>query len=387
MRARILHVVYSLEPGGMENGVINMANRLDAGQYEVGILFLEKEGGMAMRLPSHSRKFVLNKKAGLDFSILPGLARAIGKFRPDIVHTHNLGPLIYTTLARGLSQLAFQLVHGEHASMTRVDLHPKKRLQRALLYTGCQAIHTVGKHMTSELEAEGLAGQPILTLSNGVDTDRFRPVADKKGLRKGVLGLAEDCRILSLVGRFGPYKGHKTLLEAFKVVGEGHPECQLVFVGGGGELEDTIKELSRLHPFSSRIHFTGFQPDPLPYYQLSDLVVVPSENEGLSNCILEAMACGTPVLTNESCGATELVKDGTNGFINPTHQPLGLARSIQGILAKPTLELDSISAKSREFVCTYYSLDSMASAYAGLYTRYSQPDGGGSLAKMGEAQK
>ena len=372
MKARILHVVYSLEPGGMENGVVNMANKLDPCHYELGVLFLEKEGGMAGRLPHSTGKFVLMKKPGLDLGVLPSFIDALEGFRPDIVHTHNLGPLIYTALARGMARVRFQLVHGEHASLTQVDLSPKKRLQRSFLYSACQAIHTVGHHMTVELENGHLSRQPVHTLANGVDASRFCPSADGSSLKESLLGVSPGSPVLALVGRFGSYKGHKALLEAFIKIGKEHTDCLLLFVGGGGEMEEGIKGIARDHPHSGRIRFTGFQEDPLPFYQLADLLVVPSENEGLSNSILEAMACGTPVLTNNSCGATELVRDGINGFVNPTNDPGGLAASILQILGRSHKELDSISVASREFVCRYYSLEAMAAGYSVVYSRFSE---------------
>ena len=371
MKARILHVVYSLSPGGMENGIVNMANELDPGKIELAVLYLSKQGEMASRLPLRTREFILGKRPGFDLSLVPKIAHVLSSFRPDIVHTHNLGPLIYVSLSRPFTDLNFRLVHGEHASMTVKDMLPKKRFQRAILYSTCDLLHTVGMGMTQEFACSGLTTRKIYTLSNGVGTERFSPPSSKASLRRGYLGdVWPGGPVVLLVGRFGPYKGHTLLLDAFRDFGSESKDAMLVFVGGGGELESSIRALAHGHPFSDRIFFTGFKQDPLPYYQMADLVVVPSENEGLSNCILESMSCGTPVITYDSCGAHELVGENERGFLLKNNNPEMLSLIIMEVLRMPPRKLESISIAAREFVCQHFSIQSMRRNYSKVYTNY-----------------
>src|SRR5687768_3225008 len=90
---RILHVVFSLEPGGMENGVVNMAKALPPEEFDIHICCLEREGAFVARLPEPKKVYVLGKKAGVTFSTIVQLAKIIAKIRPDVIHSHNFGPL------------------------------------------------------------------------------------------------------------------------------------------------------------------------------------------------------------------------------------------------------------------------------------------------------
>ena len=98
-RIRILHVVFSLDPGGMENGLINVAERLDPDKYEVHVCCLERVGAFAERFSHKDRVYKLCKTDGFSWRSLHGLHRLLSKVKPHIVHSHNLGSLIYSSLA------------------------------------------------------------------------------------------------------------------------------------------------------------------------------------------------------------------------------------------------------------------------------------------------
>jgi len=366
MSLKVLHLVYSLAPGGMENGIVNMSNILPGEKISMEVCCLDRAGRMASRLPENCRLHVLGKKPGFDRR-LPGLLRdKIGEIRPDIIHTHNLGPLIYAALARFLGA-PVPVLHGEHASLTTTDLSFRKRLQRKLLYRLCKKIHTVGYSMTRQLDELKLSKMPVLTLQNGVDTRLFQPGTEKAQVRKQLLDLPKDCVIVGIFGRFGPYKRHEFLLEAFAREGEKLPDLHLLVVGGGGDRERMVLNKIQCHPFRSRIHAVGYKTDPVPYYQCLDLLLLPSENEGLSNCALEAMACGVPVLTNQNCGAEDFILHGVDGFVRPLVSTGDLVESLTDIFARGVLALEDISIMARKKMERDFSLDSMANNYRKAY--------------------
>jgi glycosyltransferase involved in cell wall biosynthesis len=369
MSLKVLHLVYSLAPGGMENGIVNMSTILPGEKISIEICCLERSGRMASRLPENCQLHVLGKKPGFDRR-LPGLLRdKIYEVRPDIIHTHNLGPLIYAALARFLGA-SVPILHGEHASLTTTDLSFRKRMQRKLLYRLCKKIHTVGYSMTRQLDELKLSPMPVLTLQNGVDTHLFKPSVDKAQLRKELLNLPKGFVIVGVFGRFGPYKRHEFLLDAFARAGEKLPDLHLLVVGGGGDRERMVLDKIESHPFRSRIHAVGYKTDPVPYYQCLDLLLLPSENEGLSNCALEAMACGVPVLTNQNCGSEDLILHGVDGFVRPLVSPGDLVDSLTDIFAKDVLALEDISIMARKKMESDFSLDSMANNYRKAYFNF-----------------
>ena len=103
-------------------------------------------------------------------------------------------------------------------------------------------------------------------------------------------------------------------------------KLHLLVAGGGGELEDDIAFVAQKHSHGHRIHALGFLEDPLSCYQCLDLLVIPSANEGLSNCALEAMSCEVPVLSNLNCGSEELITDGQDGIVREINSPDALAK-------------------------------------------------------------
>ena len=360
---KILHVVNSLDPGGMENGVVNLARALETRDFQSHIACLERRGVFADRLPASSEVLLLGKSGGFSPRATWHLAQGISRLRPDIVHSHNLGPLIYSGLAT-LAGRRCALVQGEHSQLTEEERQPRRLRQRHWLYRGCRAVHTVSAAMRDELISCGFPAHKITAIANGVDTARFTP-GDKMAARR-MLALPEDALSIGIVGRFGPYKRHGQLLDALEEIAPRHPRVHLLFAGGGGSEEANVTERARTSRFHSQIHLLGFQSDPLAAYQALDLLVIPSVNEGLSNAALEAMACGVPVLGRSGCGHEQIITPGVDGWITPLETPADLAARLTEILAEPSRLVD-FGRNARKKVAAQFALESMIAAYEQLY--------------------
>jgi glycosyltransferase involved in cell wall biosynthesis len=360
---RILHVVNSLAPGGMENGVVNLARGLEKRGFETHVACLEQRGAFADRLPAASQVVLLGKSGGFSPGAAWRLARAMAPIQPDIVHSHNIGPLIYSGLAT-LGGRRCAWVHGEHSQLTDEERQPRRLRQRRLFYRGCRAIHTVSVALREELIAAALPAQRLVAIANGVDTERFSP-GDRTAARQA-LSLPADAVCIGIVGRFGPYKGHLQLIAAFEQIAPRFPHAHLLIAGGGGSEEAAV--VRRVENSGSRpsIHLLGFQDEPRACYQALDLLAVPSTNEGLSNAILEAMACGVPVLARPDCGHEQIISPGQDGWICPLESPAALAARLEEILAHPTRLVD-FGRNARKKVVSQFSLESMLTAYEQLY--------------------
>lgn len=353
----------------MENGVVNIANYIDRSKFEISILCLANKGALSKRLNPEIKIFKLEKKCGFDIGLVEDILDVFKEYKPDVVHTHNLGPLIYVTLACLLCK-GIRLIHGEHASLTDFDLIIKKKLQRLLSYKPINCLHTVGLSMTKQLKMLGLSRNYINTFTNGVDVQRCNVASSKNYECLGKTQYDEESIYVGIVGRFGKYKGHLTLLEAFNRIFDELPKVRLLIVGGGGEMEQEVHDAVRQHQYHDKIIMTGFQNNPIPYYHLIDLLVVVSRNEGLSNTILESMACGTPVLSTLSCGAEELIEDGVSGFILSEDNSWKISECVINILQKNDQELRVVKQVARQRVIDNYSLESMVGRYASAYNYY-----------------
>ena len=360
---KILHVVNSLEPGGMENGIVNMARALEARGFEIHVACLERRGAFAERLPHPGRVAVLGKSRGFSPRAALRLAREITRLRPDVLHSHNLGALIYASLATAGGRRG-ALLQGEHSQLTADELTPRRLRQRRWLYRACRAVHTVSQPMRDELLALGFSAEKISVIPNGVDPARFHP-GDRRAARRA-LALPADALCIGIVGRFGPFKRHAVLLDAFGEIAARFPAAHLLIAGTGGSEEPSIRARAQAGPHAARIHWLGFQSDPLACYQALDLLAIPSVNEGLSNVALEAMACGVPALANLGCGHEHLIASGLDGIIADLATPAALAAQLSALLAQPARLVD-FGQKARTKMLRHFSLDSMADAYARLY--------------------
>jgi glycosyltransferase involved in cell wall biosynthesis len=360
---RILHVVTSLEPGGMENGVCNLAQGLLPRGIAAHVACLERSGPFAQRLPDPAQVTVLGKGNGFSVRAVFALWRAIRRLSPDVVHTHNLGPLIYASLAT-LGGRTRPILHGEHSQLAAWELQPTRLRQRRRGYRACRKIHTVSQPQLAELLGLGFPPEKLCAIPNGVDTTRFVPAGRTASRER--LGLPGDAQVIGLVGRFGPYKGHRVLLEAFQQIAPRFPASRLVFLGAGGSEEAAIRALVSAHPASDRIHLAGFQPDPAACYPALNLLAVPSSNEGLSNAALEAMACGVPVLANAGPGREGIVTPGHDGWLGNFTAAAPLAAVLALALSEPQALVD-MGCNARLTVATHFSLGTMLDAYAQLY--------------------
>lgn len=360
---KILHIVNSLDPGGMENGIVNMARALEPRGCEIHITCLERRGAFADRLPHPDRVSVLGKTSGFSPRAAFRLAGLLTRLRPDVIHSHNLGALIYASLATGGGRRG-ALLHGEHSQLTADELSPRRLRQRRWLYRACRAIHTVSHPMRDELLALGFPAEKISVIPNGVDTAHFAP-GDRHAARRA-LGLPEDALAIGIVGRFGPYKRHTVLLAAFDEIAPRFPAAHLVIAGTGGGEEAAIRARVLASPHAARIHWLGFQSDPRACYQALDLLAIPSVNEGLSNVALEAMSTGIPALANRGCGHERIITSGLDGVIADLSTSALLATQLAEWLAQPERLVD-FGQKARSKMLGHFSIDSMAEAYADLY--------------------
>jgi glycosyltransferase involved in cell wall biosynthesis len=380
---RVLHIVDSLNPGGMENGVVNVARVLaegspgQAANYEISACCLGDRGSFAERMPDPESIVALEKAPGFQWKVVRSLAGDLKRWRPDIVHTHNLGPLIYASLATRFGK-RYPIVHGEHGVFDTENRRWKRLWQRRFLYRNCAAVHTVSPSLMEDIRGAGLQHAHLCSIRNGVDTKRFCPhpegLTEKKKARckAGFSDISEDALMIGIVGRFGAHKGHMALIEALELLLESRAKTgmnvHLVVAGDGGAIRDQVVERMRNSIQQDRIHWVGHRDDPEAIYPTLDLMVFPSSHEGLSNALLEAMACGVPVLGADACGNDEVIVDGVNGWLRDLGTAHSIAREISEIFTKP-IKLKSAGLAARRTVVNGFSVEAMADGYRHLYER------------------
>lgn len=361
----VMHVLDSLAPGGLENGVVNVARRLNGNGFDIHSACLRFRGDFAERMPEPAKVVVMGKTEGFSLKAVKALRQHILQTGAQVIHSHNLGTLIYAVLATA-GGLTHPIVHGEHGQLQPQDLTPKRMRQRRWLFKLCRSVHVVSSSVRDNLQDLGLdPRKQVVVTPNGVDSQRFSPAEDRAAARQEI-GLPADALVIGIVGRLVALKRHEMLFAAFEKLAPHWPKLHLLVVGDGGEDRERLIAAMKAHPHASRLVWAGHQNDLPKYYRAMDLLAAPSEIEGLSNAVLEAMACAVPVLAHSACGNAEVIEDGLTGFLSDIQSADMLAACIETGLKNPAL-LARCGAGARETVLKRYSMEAMADCYRKLY--------------------
>jgi glycosyltransferase involved in cell wall biosynthesis len=196
------------------------------------------------------------------------------------------------------------------------------------------AVITRSNKLSRILEQASFPREKLHTVYNGVCLDTFQP-RDQATARRDS-GLPDKARILLFVGNFYPVKNPLLLIRAFALLNSGGPPTLLV-MAGGGPLEQACRVLADHLGVADRVIFAGRKkPEEVAHLMnCADVLVVPSENEGVPNVILEAFASGLPVVATDVGGVPEVLDHGSLGSLSPAGDVPGLAAAIELQLVTP----------------------------------------------------
>lgn len=316
---RILHVVQEMRMGGAERIVLSLSSGALGAGHDVAVAAapgpLTDEVSVTFPLPLLERKMWRVPGGVRD------LRRALRRWEPDVVHCHNPGMAILTSLVtrRGSSVPAVVSVHGSPArDYPRVA--PLLRLSR-LVSVAC------GPGVAQALREQNFIVDHVI--SNAVSPP---PAPADRPTLFGEWGITEKRPLVVSVGRLVPSKGHDLVVRAVA----GVPDTALAIVGEGPERDHLEREISRLQ-LSDRVILAGERRDARAIVAAADVAVLGSaEQEGLPLVVLEAQAAGTPVVVGDILGVRDVVEDGVSGCIVRSEEE-AIANGIRGILEDPDL--------------------------------------------------
>ena len=192
-------------------------------------------------------------------------------------------------------------------------------------------VFCVSADLRDKVIALGVAPEKVFVISNGVEVDRFKRM--DKAHARDELGLDVTARLLICISRLDPEKGIDVLIDAFSLVEE--KDVQLIIIGGGTEEEKLKNQVARLE-LQDRIRFTGNVPhhEVPKWLNAGDLFVITSRNEGHPNALLEAMACGLPIVASRVGGVPEIVTSPEIGLMVEAENPRETAQAISQALVK-----------------------------------------------------
>lgn len=365
----VVHIIHTLQVGGLENGLVNLINHMPVDRYRHAIICMTESSDYRWRIHNADVEVhELHKQSGQDLHVYLRLWRVLRKLRPAIVHTRNIGTLECQAVA--LIAGVYARVHGEHGRHIN-DLEGKNvtylRLRRLFRPLITRYI-TVSRDLEQWLRNDvGVAAGKVVQIYNGVDTSRFQPAGSAA---RGILphGFAPGgALVIGTVGRMSAEKDQMTLLQAFLLARQtcGERALRLVLVGDGPD-KPRLEQVARESGAAEHVWFAGARSDVPDLLRALDIFVLPSLGEGISNAILEAMACALPVLATRVGGNPELVSDDVSGLLVTAARPDEMARAIERYARDPHL-LRSHAQAARARIQRDFSMDSMIASYMAVY--------------------
>jgi len=263
-------------------------------------------------------------RGATDVGAILQLRRLVRERAVSVVHTHSsVDSWLAGAAAKSLGR---PVVRTRHVSI------PIGR-RRALVYRLADRIITSGESVRSIVIAAGIAPERVVSISAGVDGERFHAGVSGKSVREE-LGLGQE-PVIGLVANVRGSKGHNIFLEAARAVIASEPGARFLIVGDGVGFDEVARRVTEMG-LDARVRLTGFRRDIPEVMAALDVLVLPSiRSEAIPQVIPQALAVGTPVVASTVGGSPELIRDGENGHLVPPGDPKALADAVLALLRDP----------------------------------------------------
>lgn len=360
-RIKIAHIIHRFDTGGLENGVVNLINRLDDSRYHHTIITMKGHNPeFAARINTGNVEFEnLSKQGGSDIGVFLRLNRILKRLSPDILHTRNTATLEMQLV--GWWRRVPLRIHGEHGWDVN-DMHGQNRryqkLRRFIKPFVHQYIALSKEAKDYLLDTISVKPSRVNHICNGVDHEKFVPDRTEKS------GFVFGC-----VGRLEEVKNQQLLAKAFVKVWH---HCQAkdldvkLQIVGDGRCRDQIEGILEEGGCATSFWMPGNRSDVAELMQCFDVFILPSLAEGISNTILEAMSTGLAVIATDVGGNAELVKDSESGYIVPSNDAEAMAEKMIAYSEQHGLR-EAHGKAGRELVEQKFSLQAMTASYDELY--------------------
>ena len=355
---KVLHVIDSLDLGGGQTTLLNLARFRDRSRFEWTVAPMHGRGVFKGALAKEGVEVVSLSETQWPPSYLINLPRLLRRRRFDVAHFHLFGANWIGKPLAALCGVRLRVNHDQCNDRLRTDHAWRLALDRATNLLSSHIFAVSESTRATLVGLEKIAPAKITLLPNAVDTDRFRPpTAAERSAARGELALPRDGTVVAGLGRLHPQKNWPLFLR----LAARFPEVAFVIAGTGPQ-EERLRAQA-----PANVHFAGFR-DARTVLAAADVFLLTSDYEGTPMTLLEAMACGVPPVVSAVDGCAEILADGAGGLTAPAGDDVAFAAQLGQVLGDPERRA-RIGAAARERVRQAYNARVQAGVVEQTYVR------------------
>ncbi|MEM1067830.1 MAG: glycosyltransferase [Planctomycetota bacterium] len=354
-RRRIVHISLGTDVGGMEKLLVEFARWTDPSQYDLHFISLQSSGEAAKQIHALGLPVIaLGKPSGFRPDVVVALSRQLRRMAPDVVHTHNTAGFLYGVAASTLARVPM-VIHTRHGQ--RFEAPKRQTLSFRWLSRWVDHVVSVSNDGQQLTIKEGISAERTCTIRNGIDLNQFPyvgPTANGPAV---------------LVARLSAEKDVACLIRAIAIAHQKRRDQEatisLRIVGDGAE-RPGLESLTRELGLCKSIEFLGQRRNIREALRGASMFVLPSLSEGISLTLLEAMACGLPVIATHVGGNPEVVVPDLTGMLVPARDPEAIADAMLELWRDETMAT-RYGLEGRQRVELEFGIQRMIHEYELLY--------------------
>jgi glycosyltransferase involved in cell wall biosynthesis len=360
-KKKILHFISGLEVGGTETQLLRILPNLQ-NYHDNRVCCANGRGPIGKALEEKGISvYYLDLENIFNIFAIKRFYKIVKDFSPDILVTYLIHADLYGRILGKLFGIK-KIICSKRGALLQwewlffFDRMTKKMVDHYLVQT-----ETAKKEWIEKLK---LPESKFTVIPNGIDIKQFKIQVDKTK-KKEELGIKKDSFIITCVSKLRRGKGHKLLLEVFENIFESNKNISLLLVGDG-EQEKSLREQVKNYHSKNEIFFLGFRKDIAEILSVSDLFVLPTEKEGMSNAIIEAMIMGVPVITTNIPENKDIIENQKTGIFFTVNDVNSLKKSVETLIYNPDLRT-KLGQNAQQEVTLNFDIQVVTKRFANFY--------------------
>jgi len=360
---KIVLVIASLRTGGKEKLVIDLLRHLNPERFSVTVCVMNGGELLSEIPPQITVHANLAQFKGDVIGFAARLGRILRTTQPDLVYclSYRIPSWVSRLWAAGLHIPVIYELHGVGQVGDRhLDITERLLFNRLTAH-----MIAIGNGMRDNFIHDGFPANQITVIPNGIDTERYRPQINRQQLKASILSVDADTPLIGCIAQLRPEKNLGLLLRVFANIRQSHPNTQLIMVGDGSErptLEGQIQQLG----LGDGVQLLGMRSDIPNVLNCFDVMVLTSSTEASPLVILEAGACGVPVVATDVGEIHQMIIDGKTGLLAPNGDQTALTEHIRTLLNDDALR-QMMGMAARDHIQTQYSIRASVAARETLF--------------------